>query len=82
MQEKILEKSCSKKHVTSNNDMSNDITNVSNDNIIMKTTNPNTKDKLGVTALIAIMEPVTESQSFRAYTQSLRVAPATKSKSY
>jgi hypothetical protein len=36
------------------------------DNITVKTANPNTKGKLGVTALIAIMEPGTESQSSRA----------------
>ena len=40
--------------------MSNDITNGSSDNITLKTTNPNTKDKLGVTALIAIMKPATK----------------------
>ena len=41
-----------------------------------------TKDKLGVTALIAIMEPATESQSSRAHKQPLRIAPATKSEFY
>ena len=55
-----------KKIVTNNHDVSNNITHVSNDNINMKTTNTNTKNKPGVTALIAIMEPVTESQSSRA----------------
>ena len=62
--------------------MSNDIINVSRYNITKKTINQNTKDKLGVTALLAIMEPVTESQSSRAYQQPLGFAPATKSKSY
>jgi hypothetical protein len=38
----------------------------------MKTTNSNTKDKLGVMALIAIMKPETDSQSPRAYKQPLR----------
>ena len=51
MQEKISKKSCNKKHVTNNNDLSNDITNGSSDNITVKTTNPNTKDNLGATAL-------------------------------
>ena len=60
--------------------MSNDITIVSNDNFNMKTTNPNTKDKLGVTALIAIMEPATESQFSRAYKQPLRSRPSNKIK--
>eukprot|EP00804_Cyclotella_cryptica_P016666 CCRYP_001971-RA/>CCRYP_001971-RA protein AED:0.45 eAED:0.58 QI:0/0/0/1/0/0/3/0/370 len=35
----------------------------------------NTKDRLGVTALVAIMEPATESQSGRAYKQPLRNRP-------
>ena len=60
--------------------MSDDITNYSNDNITLKTTNPNTKDKLGFTALIAIMEPLTESQSSRAYKQPLRSRPSNKIK--
>ena len=49
--------------------MSNDTTNVLSDNIIMKTLtqNENTQEQLGVAALIAIMEPATESQSSRAY---------------
>jgi hypothetical protein len=80
MQEKISKKSCKKKHVTNNNDMSNDITNGSSDNITVKTTNPNTKDKLGVTVLIAIMEPANESQSSRAYKQPLRSCPNNKIK--
>ena len=65
MQENISKKSCNKKIVTNNNDVSNDNTNVSSNNISMKTTNQteNTKEKLGVTALIAIVEPATESQS-------------------
>jgi hypothetical protein len=46
----------------------------------MKTTNPNTKGKLGVTALIAIMEPATENQSSRAYKQPLRSRPSNKIK--
>ena len=46
----------------------------------MKTTISNTKDKLGVTALIAIMQPVTESQSSRAYKQPLRSRPSNKIK--
>ena len=54
-QENISKKSCNKKIVTNNHDVSNDITHVSNDNITMKTTNQNTKDKLHVTVLIAIM---------------------------
>jgi hypothetical protein len=36
MQENILKKSCNKKIVTTNNDVSNGITNVSSDNITMK----------------------------------------------
>ena len=59
---------------------------VSDDNINMETQkigknlNPknNIKDKLGVTALIAIMEPVTENQSSRAYKQPLRTDPSNK----
>ena len=54
--------------VTDNQDVSNDTTNVSSDNITMKTINQkeNTKENLGVTALITIMEQATESQSSRA----------------
>ena len=70
------------KIVTHNNDVSNDSTNVSHENITIKTTNQkeNTKEKLGVTALIAIMEPVTESPSSRAYKQPLRSHPSNKIK--
>jgi hypothetical protein len=46
----------------------------------MKTTNTNTKNKLGVTALIAIMEPATESQSSIAHKQPLRSCPSNKIK--
>ncbi len=41
---------------------------------------PHTKDRLGVTALVAIMEPATESQSSRAYKQPLRSRPSNKIK--
>jgi len=60
---KLSKRSCNKIIVTNNNDVSNDTTNVSSNYITMKTTNQNknTKEKLGVTALIAIMEPATES---------------------
>jgi hypothetical protein len=56
------------KIVTDNQDVSNDTTNVSSDNITMKTINQkeNTKESLGVTSLITIMEQATESQSSRA----------------
>ena len=62
--------------------MSNDTTNVSKDNITMKTINQkeNTNKQLGVMALIAIMEPVTGSQSSRAYKQPLRSRPSNKIK--
>jgi len=48
----------------------------------MKTINQkeNTKEKLDVMASIAIMEPATESQSFRAYKQPLRSHPSNKIK--
>ena len=36
-------------------------------NSIGNNDNKNAKDRLGVTALVAIMEPVTESQAFRAH---------------
>ena len=62
--------------VTNNHDMSNNIANVSNHNINIKTTNTKTKNKLVVTALITIMEPATESQSSRAYKQPLRSHPS------
>ena len=60
--------------------MSDDINNVSNDNVTMKTTDANIKNKLGVTALIAVMEPATESQSSRAHKQPLRSCPNNKIK--
>ena len=41
---------------------------------------PHTKDRLGVTALVAIMEPATESQSSRANKQPLRSRPSNKIK--
>ena len=40
----------------------------------------NTKDRLGVTALVAIMEPVTESQSCRVIKQPLKSHPSNKIK--
>ena len=50
--------------------MSDDSTNVSSDNITMKALQKeNIKEQLGVTALIATMEPATESQSSRANKQ-------------
>ena len=60
--------------------MSNDITNVCSDNITTKTLNQkeNTKEQLGVVTLIAIMEPATKSQSFRAYKLPLRSRPSNK----
>ena len=79
MQENIS-KNLAIKNATNNNDVYGDTTNVSNDKIMMKTNNPNTKDTLGVTALIAIMEPETESQSSRAYKQPLRSRPSSKIK--
>jgi len=53
-------------------------------NITIKITNQkeNTKDKLGVTALVAIMEPATETQFSRAHKQPLRIHPSKKPKSY
>jgi hypothetical protein len=62
--------------------VSNNTNNISSNNVTMKTINwkENTKDKLGVTALIAIMEPVTESLSSRAYKQPLRSRPSNKIK--
>ena len=60
------------KIATNNSDVSNDNNNISSDNITKTqkmdknlSLNDSTKEKLGVTALIAIMEPVTESQSSR-----------------
>ena len=57
MQENLSKKSCNNKIVTNNNDVYNDTTNVSSNNITMKTINQkeNTKEQLGVTDLIAIM---------------------------
>jgi hypothetical protein len=48
----------------------------------MKTLNQKetTKEQLGVMALIAIMEPATESQSSRANKQPLRSSPSNKIK--
>ena len=86
MQENDLKKSCNKKIATNKTNVSNDNDNVSSDNITMKTqkmdNNPSpkisTKEKLGVTALIAIMEPATESQSSRVNKQPLRSRPSNK----
>ena len=66
--------------------MSNGTINISSDNVTMKTQkqdkeqiqSKNTTPHLGVTAVIAIMEPATESQSFRAYKQPLRSRPSNK----
>ena len=79
MQVNTSEKSCSKINVTNN-------INVSKDNITMTSTNKgktqnkskDTKEQLGVTAVIAIMEPATESQSSRAHKQPLRSHPSNK----
>jgi hypothetical protein len=82
MQGSVSKKSCNKKKVTNHINVSNDTTNVSSNNITMKTINQkeNTKGQLGVMALIAIMKPVTESQSSRAYKQPLRSCPSNKIK--
>ena len=82
MQENISKQSCNKNNVTNNDNVSDDTINVSSDNITMKTTNQkeNTKEQLGVIALIAMMEPATESQSTRAYKQPLRSHPSNKIK--
>ena len=64
--------------------MSNDTTNISGDNVTMKiqkqdkeqVQSKNTTMQLGVRAVIAIMEPATESQSSRAYKQPLRSCPS------
>ena len=80
MQENVSKKSSIEKVVINNHDVSNDITNVSRNNATMKTINQNTKEKLGVMALIAIMEPATESQSSRAYKQTLRSRHSNKIK--
>ncbi len=79
MQGNTSEKSCNKINVTNK-------INVSKDNTTMKTTNKgktqhkskDTKERLGVTAVIAIMEPATESQSSRAHKQPLRSRPSNK----
>ena len=68
--------------------VSNDTTNVSSDNITKKTQQKNetlnhkenTKEQLGITAVNAIMEPATESQSSRAYKQPPRSGPSNKIK--
>ena len=86
MQEKDLKKSCNRKIATNNSDMSNDTNSISSDNITMKTQKMDknqipknsTKEKLGVTALIAIMEPATESQSSRVNKQPLSSRPSNK----
>jgi hypothetical protein len=86
MQENNLKQPCTNKFDIINSDVSNDNKNVSSDNITMKTRkmdkNPSpkqsTKDQLGVTALIAIMEPATKSQSSRAHKQPLRSHPSNK----
>jgi hypothetical protein len=80
MMQENISKNLTIKNVTNNNNMSNGIADVSSDIITMKTSNPNTKDKLGVTALIAIMEPATESQSSSAYKQPLMSHPSNKIK--
>ena len=79
MQGNTAEKSCGKINVTNK-------INVSKDDTTMKTTNKgktqhkskDTKERLGVTAVIAIMEPATESQSSRAHKQPLRSRPSNK----
>jgi hypothetical protein len=69
MQERNLENLVAK-NVTTNINVSDDSTNVSSDNITMKALQKeNIKEQLGVTALIATMEPATESQSSRANKQ-------------
>ena len=82
MQENKSKTSCTKNIVNNNIDVSNDTTNVSSENITMKAINKkeNTKEHLGVTALIAIMEPATESHSSGAYKQPLRSRPRNKIK--
>jgi hypothetical protein len=79
VQENTSEKSCYKNVVTNN-------INVASDHITMKALdtgktqnqNKDTKEHLGVTAVIAIMEPATESQSSRAYKLPLRSRPSNK----
>ena len=79
MQVNTSEKCCYK-HVVTNN------IKVANDHITMKNLDmgktqhqsKDTKEHLGVMAVIAIMEPVTESQSSRAYKLPLRSRPSNK----
>ena len=79
LQENTSEKSCYKNVVTNN-------IKVANDHITMKTLdmgktqnqNKDTKEHLGVMAVIAIMEPATESQSSIAYKIPLRSRPSNK----
>jgi hypothetical protein len=80
--QKINQESLAKKSVTYNIDVSDDITNISSDDFTMKILNQkeNTKEQVGVMALIAIMEPATESQSSREYKQLLRSHPSNKIK--
>ena len=80
---KINKKILQQKIVSNNNDVSNDTTKNSSDNITMKPLNQkeNTKKQLGITAFIAIMEPANESQSSRACKQPLRSHPSNKIKS-
>ena len=82
MQKNKSKQSCSKTNVTTKINESNDSTNASSDNITMKTLNQkvNTKEQLGVMALIPIMEPATKCQSSRAYKQPLRSHPSNKIK--
>ena len=63
MQGNKAKKTCNKSYVTKNINVSNDTTYVSCDNITTKIIiqKESTKGKLGVMALIAIMEPATES---------------------
>ena len=42
--------------------------------------NNNTKNRLGIMALIAIMEPASESHTFRAHKQPLKSCPSKKIK--
>ena len=80
MMQQNISKNLAIKNVTKNNDVFDDNTNVSNDNITMKITNPNTKNELGVMAFVAVIEPATESQSSRAYKQPLRSRSSNKIK--
>jgi hypothetical protein len=73
---KKINKKSSNKNITHNIDVSNDTTNVSSNNFTMKTLNEKeyTKEHL------AIMEPVTASQSFRSSNQPLISCPSNKIK--